>query len=352
MRTVSRNGLSGALAMILVVLVGSVSVGQAQQRQVVIASWGDPYESMWRKNIFPAFERKHNARVVYVPGISSETIARIEAQRSRPQMDVGMMDSDVAIRGRSRGVFSRIDPNQVPNLSRLYSSALDPNGLGVNFGYGAIGLYYNTRVFQERGWAPPTSWYDLWDPKYKGHVTFHSIVNGFGLRFFIMMALLEGKSIKNYEVAIAKIKALVPNAITIDRAAETARLIQLGEAWIGTWGIDRAGQLIAQGIPIAFVIPKEGTIELGVSINLVRGAPNPELAHAFINYMLSDEVQALNAREASFGPANRFVKLPPDVVRRVIYGEEQFSKLIQPDWHYVTSMRSLWTDIWNREVER
>lgn len=340
------------LAVLLVGLAGNMSVSQAQQRQVVVAAWGNPLEDVWKKTLIPAFEKKHNARVVYVPGISSETMARVEAQRGRPQHDVALMDTDVATRGRSRGVFGRINPDLVPNFDRLYPSAKDPYGLGVNFGYTASVLYYNTRVFREKGWAPPTSWYDLWDPKYKGHVTFHSIVNGNGLRLFIMMALLEGKSIKNPEAAIAKIKALVPNAITIDRAAETARLVQLGEAWIGTWGIDRVGQLAAAGFPLAFVIPKEGIVEFAVSINLVRGGPNSSLGHAFIDMMLSDEMQMVNARDLSLGPANRFVKLPPDVLQRVFYGQEQFNKLIRVDWLYVTELRSIWTDMWNREVER
>lgn len=342
----------GGILIALLIISSSSSRLEGQQRELVVASYGSIYEDTWRTALIQPFEKKYNARVVYIPGASFETIAKIAAQSARPQIDVAILDADVALTGNSKGLFSRIDPNLVPNLARIYDSAKDPNGLGVRVGYSTACLYYNTQVFKEKGWNPPTSWYDLWDPKFKGHVTFHSIVNGFGLRFFLMMAILEGKSIKNVEPAIAKIKTLVPNAITIDRQADTPRLIQQGEAWIGTWGLDRVGSLAADGFPIACAIPKEGSIEVAVTANIVRGAPHRDLAEPWIDMLLSDEVQFGNAKALSLGPVNRFVKLPPDVERRVVYGEAQVKKLIQPDWLYVVNLRPLWTDMWNREIER
>ena len=53
------------------------------------------------------------------------------------------------------------------------------------------GLGYNTRLFKEKGWAAPTSWMDLADPKFKGKVVFQSASGStFGLHGFLMFSFL------------------------------------------------------------------------------------------------------------------------------------------------------------------
>ena len=36
------------------------------------------------------------------------------------------------------------------------------------------GLAYNAKMFKEKGWAAPTSWMDLADPKFKGCLLYTS----------------------------------------------------------------------------------------------------------------------------------------------------------------------------------
>ena len=40
---------------------------------------------------------------------------------------------------------------------------------------------YNTKYFKEKGWAAPTSWNDLKDPKYKKLLVIPPINNSYGL---------------------------------------------------------------------------------------------------------------------------------------------------------------------------
>ena len=46
------------------------------------------------------------------------------------------------------------------------------------------------------------------------------------------------------------------------------------------------------------------------------------------------------------------VKLPEDVARRVIYGEDQVKQLVTMDWDVINKNRTEWTRRWQREVER
>ena len=61
----------------------------------------------------------------------------------------------------------------------LYPFAIYPDNIGAMFGIQSLGLAYNAKVFQDKGWAPPAPWHDLWDPKYKGHVVVYDLPSGY-----------------------------------------------------------------------------------------------------------------------------------------------------------------------------
>ena len=81
-----------------------------------------------------------------------------------------------------------------PVYQNLYDVARFKSNKAVTIGLDATGLVYNERLFAAKGWAPPTSWHDLSDPRYKGKVDFPTISNGYGLQTLIVLARLNGGS--------------------------------------------------------------------------------------------------------------------------------------------------------------
>ena len=55
--------------------------------------------------------------------------------------------------------------------------------------------------------------------------------------------------------------------------------------------MDRAAEA-GQGVELAYTIPKEGTIEWFDMMAIPADAPNPDNAHAFINFILRPEIVA------------------------------------------------------------
>ena len=45
-------------------------------------------EQSYTKYVFPAFERIHNAKVVVVPGTSSDILAKVQASKEKPPVHV------------------------------------------------------------------------------------------------------------------------------------------------------------------------------------------------------------------------------------------------------------------------
>ena len=306
------------------------SVGQT--KELVVAAWGDPYEAGWRKSLIPAFEKKYGVQVVWVPGFSSQTLAKLLAQKDNPQIDVAMLDDGPHRQAVIAGLVERIDRSKLPSARQLFDLAYEPNDYGIGFGVDGIGLFYNTKLFAENKWAPPVSWLDLYRQEFRGKVIAHHVTNGNGLCLLLALNRVSGAhEAKTIDPGFAKIKELVPHLVTFDKFGETPTLIQQGLAVTGAWAMARTANLAATGVPIQFVYPKEGVCGFKQVATILKSRPNQDLAYKFIDMVLSREEQENTAKFVGFGPLNRDAKLDSETASRVIYGSEYVSRVWLPE---------------------
>ncbi len=102
---------------------------------------------------------------------------------------------------------------------------------------------------------------------------------------------------------------------------------------------------------MAFVYPKEGAAAGLVTACVVNGAPQPKLARALLEEILSPGGQTVLAQVTGFGPTNSKVRLEPEVAKKVVYGD-QANALVPLNWAVINRDRPEWAKRWNREVER
>jgi putative spermidine/putrescine transport system substrate-binding protein len=331
------------------VLAAAASPAHAQAKELVIAAWGDPYKAVWYKSIVPNFEKATGAKIVWSDGFSSQTLAKLKAQKDKPEIDVALFDDGPYFQAVELGLCQKVDFSKLPNAKDLIPAAKDAGPQGILWGAAATGIYYHAPTFKEKGWAPPSSWNDLFRPEFKGKTSVHNIKNSNGL--FLLMSMNDiagGKRPANMDPGFAKMKELADRVLTFDQYGETPTLIQQGLAVIGVWSSDRARNLMAVGqVPINFVLPKEGAYAFRESACIPEGRPKDrwDIAHTFINMMLSKEQQEVNAKEAGFIPFHTGVKGfgTPEEIARIQY----------PNWDKeINPYRAAWTERWNKEVER
>ena len=65
------KALVGALAL------AGVCAASAQTKTFYVAGYGGSFEQTMRKEIIPAFEKKHGVKVEYVAGNSTDTLAKL-----------------------------------------------------------------------------------------------------------------------------------------------------------------------------------------------------------------------------------------------------------------------------------
>jgi putative spermidine/putrescine transport system substrate-binding protein len=324
----------------------------AQTKDFVVAAWGDPYEGAWRKALIPEFEKANNVHVVWVQGFSSQTLAKLRAQKATPEIDVAMMDDGPTRQAAALGLVETIDRSKLANTAEYYDLAYEPGGHAIAFGLTAVGIWYMPKTFAEHKWAPPTSWADLFRPEFKGKLIIHNIANSNAICvLYALNKLGGGTSDTNLDAGFAKMKQLAPSVVTFDKFGETPTLVQQGGAVIGNWNIDRVANLASTGVPIQFVFPKEGVWGWKEDLIIVKGRPNQALAYKFINLMMSKEHQDKNAEWLGLGPVTKSAQLSPELAKKVIYGPDYIKQVHFPNWDYINEHRPELTERWNKEIE-
>lgn len=333
-----------------VAAVGIVSAAAAQQKTFYVAGYGGSFEQTMRKEIIPAFEKKHGVKVEYVAGNSTDTLAKLQAQKANQQIDVAIVDDGPMYQAIQLGFCA---PIQGLPAADLYDAAKYKDNKAIGIGLVGTGLMYNTKVFQEKGWAAPTSWNDLKDPKFKKLLVIPPINNTYGLHTLLMFARMNGGGEKNIEPGFKVMKEQVnPNVLVYEPSpGKMTELFQSNQAVLAVWGTGRVFSFAVTGFPVDFVYPKEGTVTLLASACPVAKASVSPMAHDFIAMMVEPRLQEIFAKEYGYGPVNKKAQVDPAVARMAPVGERA-SKLLVADWDTINDQRDTWTKRWNREVER
>ncbi len=339
------------VAMMWIMAIGLVGLGCglafAQSNEVVVTLPGGTLEKVLRRSWVEPFEKKYNAKVIVVTGLTMENLAKLRAQKGNPQIDIVGFDPPGAIPAANEGLLEKLDPGRIPNLKDQYPFEVQKHGLFATQWLSNQVLAYNTNFIK----TPPKSWADLWKPEYKGKVILPDISVSHGFFFISIISKMQtGGELYNTDAAFAKLKTLRPNVLTFwTNHDQVAQLLNSGEAWLAPWTSDRALSQTAAKAPIALTVPKEGAIYFTSQIGMAKGTKNKAMAEKYLDVAISAEAQLTNAQEAFLGPSNSKVKLSGIRAESLAYGDT-LKKLLAPDWNKMDQLRNDWMERWNREI--
>jgi len=337
-------------ASLLAALVVALIAGAKAQTELVVTNYGGTFEDGWRKAVVEPFEKAHpDIRVKLVQKLVFESIALMRAQKDDVKVDVFMMDEVGAAEAVSEGLAQPVSVKTVRHLTELYPEFRVPDDAFCKFMYVAAVIAYNTQQVK----PAPQSYKDFWGPKYDGRIAINNLDSATGLSFFLMLLKAEGGNLDNSEPAFAAMKKLKPGILTFPaQHAQLAQLFTQGDIVMAPWVSDRVVGLASKGVPIAWTIPKEGGIMQEGGLVIARGTKHLEAALKFVDFALSAEAQAANAKYTFLSPTNSKAVLDADTAKRIPNGPQIIKLLTRPDWRKVNEHRAQWIDRWNREITR
>ncbi|MCW3475861.1 ABC transporter substrate-binding protein [Limobrevibacterium gyesilva] len=319
-----------------------------QAQQLVVATYGGSFADDTKSCHIQAFEKATGAKVVLQLGNSVQIAAAIRAGGGTPPYDIGYLDDSLATQLNGEGLIAPIDTGKLANYPDIAKQAWGPGNSYVNFMTAATVIAYNPDVVK----TPPTSWNDLFDPKYAGRMALGDITGTSGLHFLLAVNRMRGGTLDNMDPGLAALKGLVKNTVTLyTQADQLISLFQRGEVVIAPWYPDRAGSAADKGLKIAVAYPQEGAVGIKPTLVIPKGAKDADLALKYIDTVLSVDGQSCFAEKKYAGPVNAKVKLSDKVAKLVPVGET-YERLWYPDPAAVAAHLPEWQRRWQREVTR
>jgi putative spermidine/putrescine transport system substrate-binding protein len=333
--------------------LAAAGVASAQTKTIYIGMNGGTFEKAYTQYVFPAFEKANNVKVVVVPGTSSDILAKAQANKDRPQMHVMFLDDGIMARAIGMGLCEKQRPSAA--LNEIYPAARFKGDMASGVSLGMTGLAYNAKMFKEKGWAPPTSWMDLADPKYKGKVVFQSAsASSFGLHGFLMFNRIQGGNDKNVEPGFKAWPTTIgPNVLEyIPSSAKLSEMVQTNEAAIFPLTPTAVAAMKTKGIPVEYANPKEGSVVLIVGQCVIANNSEPELAQKLTEFLLSPLAQANVLQYGSQIPTNPKAPVVGEGVAQVAAINGYMKTAITVDWDSINANRPAWNARWNKTIER
>jgi putative spermidine/putrescine transport system substrate-binding protein/spermidine/putrescine transport system substrate-binding protein len=241
-----------------------------------------------------------------------ELLAAIQ-NGGKGSMDLGILANSYVQYAAEGGLLQPLDMSLIPNIERMFPDFRKMESLhyegkpyAVPFAWGSLPLMYNADVIKEA----PTSWWELFNPAYKGKA---AIVEDIGGTFQIFSIMANGTKTpwNNTKEMLDKtvdllIKFKKEQALTICASyGDLAALLGSGEVVIAqSW--EPVSQWTGENSPtIKWSYPKEGYPNFVDSYLIVAEAPNLEWDHKILNHVLSAEAQAANAEKNATAVVNQ-----------------------------------------------
>ena len=333
-----------------VAIVGAAaSFSTVAEERLTVAWYGGNWGDAFKACVADPFTKATGVTVVPEVGTSTTTLAKLQQQKDAVKIDVAWMDGGISELAQAAGVLDSITAPGVANIANVVPQAIYKQGdatYAVGTGYYALGLTYNTKKITQ----PPTSWKDLWTKEYAGAVTIPSPSNSAGVPWIFFLTKVWGGDTKDLAPVFKEIKAL-DVALFFDSSGAASNAYQSGEAIIGAHFSVGAWDLIDKGLPIGYVVPKEGAWATDARLHLVKGTPNKASAEKFINTALTPEASSCLAEKLYLGPSVKGVKVSEATGRKLPWGVNgTVADLTLFDWNVINAQRPQITETWNREI--
>ncbi|WP_159588303.1 ABC transporter substrate-binding protein [Chelativorans xinjiangense] len=329
-----------------VALAALAAAANAADKKLVISVYGFAQDE-FKEIVYDPFKTICDCDLVVETGNSVERLAKLEARKDDPEIDMAVMSTHDALAAARKGITQPIDISRLTNYDKLYDIAKDPLGGHLGVGY----TFYATSIAYRADKVKIESWADLFQDELKGRVAFPNVTTNQGPPALYMLGMAMGNDAADLKAPIDEVASNKDDIVTFyERSSQVAQLMQQEEILAAPIGRFSWGPYSKMDMDMAWATPKEGeTGGMNVMI-LTKGAKNEDLAYQFMDFWLSTEIQTKLAEALVDSPANSEVVVSDEIAENLTYGAETVKnlKLLPPD--VILDNREAWLSEWNAKV--
>jgi spermidine/putrescine transport system substrate-binding protein len=282
---------------------------------------------------------------------NDELFAKLKG--GNPGYDVIVPTNDTAERMIAAGMVIPLDHAKIPNMANIdkpfQDAQFDPGRkFSMPYMWGTLGIGYRKSAVANA----PDSWKVLFDSdEYAGAISLlgdQSNVLGAGLKYLgFSWNSTKPEELKQVEDMLIRQKKNI-KVFADDNGQDllAAGEVKLCQEWNGD-----IKQIMAEDDDVAYVVPKEGSLFWQDVLCIPKGAPHPENAHAFINFILDAEPGREIAETIKYATANKAAKeLAAEDYRNnpVIFPPEEVVAKCEPGLYLGEEATKVRDEIWTR----
>lgn len=245
---------------------------------------------------------------------SAEEIQKFDAEKNNPVADIGDIGIQFGPVAAAAGAVAAYKPTR---WDKIPDYAKDPDGYWMCWYTGTVSFAVNTALVKN----VPRTWADLLKPEYKGQVAISDPRNsGQGAMTVLAATFASGGDEKNLAPGFTYFENL-NKAGNFTAVAPSKANVEKGEAPIAIlWdynALPMRDDLATKSpaVPIEVVIPSDGTTQAPYCHIINKYAAHPNAAKLFREFILTDEVQIMQAKKYA-RPLVQGVVLPADIAAK------------------------------------
>ena len=220
---------------------------------------------------------------------SGQSLAQLVAEKASPVADVTYLGVTFAIQAQKEGVVAGYKPAA---WAEIPDGLKDPQGQWFTIHSGTLGFMVNVDAL--KGKPVPHSWADLLKPEYKGLIGYLDPASAFvGYVGAVAINQARGGTLDNFGPAMDYFKALQKNEPIVPKQTSYARVLSGEIAILLDYDFNAYRARYKDKANVQFVIPSEGTVVVPYVMSLVANAPHAADGRKVLDFVLSDEGQAI-----------------------------------------------------------
>lgn len=329
-----------------VALMAGLSTASAADRTLTISVYGFAQDA-YKKILYDPFKEKCGCELVVETGNSVERLAKMEANKANPVIDMAVVSTADALAASRAELISAIDVAKLSNFNKIYDIAKDPIGGNLSVGY----TLYATSIVYRSDKVEINSWADLLDEKLAGRVALPNVTTNQGPPTLFMIGKAIGDDAPDLKGTIARVGEHKDDIVTFYvKSSQLVQLMQQEEIWAAPIGRFAWEGFKKMDMPIKWATPKEGqTGGMNVMV-LAKGTKNEDLALQFMDFWLSTEIQTQLAEALVDSPVNKDVVVAPEIAENLTFGAETVNSLKLQSAESILDNRETWLSEWNAKV--
>jgi iron(III) transport system substrate-binding protein len=279
------------VVVVLAMLLGWVAPAPAAEERLVIYT---AYEENELKDFWEQFKRDLPdlaAKASYIRGSTGPIAARLEAERANPQADVVWGLFNDYLTGAARKGL--LEPYAAKESQVIPARFKHPENAWQGVTLLTVAFAVNQKKMAELKLAPPRTWRELTDPKYKGHVVMSNPSTS-GTAYLLLASHVARLG---EDPAFAYYTALDKNLSQVTKSGGApGRMAASGETPIGVALAYEVEVAKKQGAPIDVIFPSDAVAWTFEGNALVKGARNRQNAQRFLDWAVSKSAMQAYAK--------------------------------------------------------